>query len=212
MNAALASNDFLVSSKSQRSFAMLFAIGLTLVMLAQFTLEFKPVSKTAEKAHTMLLTWIRPSLPKPEISKPAPPSAPIVVSNRPTRILSNQTKPIVPATTISAPSNSPVVNTEKPVSFDSVVESINSTTPASENLNTKKFDSRAARLAYEDSKSDIQKMAEASNKPMSTQKLSKHERFQQAADAAVKPDCVRQGGSILSIFVIAYQAATDHCK
>lgn len=166
----------------------------------------------------MLLTWIRPSLPKPELIKPVLPPTPIVASNRPTRILSNPAKPMEPARTISVPSTSSAVNNknnqnnEKPVSFDSVVENMNSTTPNNNNLSTQKFDSRSARLAYEESKSDIQKMAEASNKPMSSQKLTKHERFQQAADAAVKPDCVRQGGSILSIFVIAYQAATDHCK
>lgn len=213
MNATFASDapaDFLTSSKAQRSFALFFATGFTLLMLAQFTLEFKSSSKAAEKVQTMLLTWIRPSLPKPETTETVTPPVVKVVSNKPTKVIPMPSKPIAQLPAITASNNIP--SSEKPVSFDSVVDSLNANAPSNDSLNHRKFDSRAARLAYEESKSDIQKMAEASNKPMSTQKLTKHERFQQAADAAVKPDCVRQGGSILSIFVIAYQAATDHCK
>lgn len=74
------------------------------------------------------------------------------------------------------------------------------------------FDSAGVRGAYEASKSDIQKMAEKNGTTLENSKPSKHDQFQQAANRAAKPDCLRQGGSILSLFVVAYQVATDHCK
>ncbi|GGX17873.1 hypothetical protein GCM10011282_24980 [Undibacterium macrobrachii] len=74
------------------------------------------------------------------------------------------------------------------------------------------FDSAGVRGAYEASKSDIQKMAEKNGTTLENSKPSKHDQFQQAANRAAKPDCLRQGASILSLFVVAYQAATDHCK
>lgn len=75
-----------------------------------------------------------------------------------------------------------------------------------------KYDSATIRQAYEASKSDIQKLAEKSGTSLEDPKASKHDRFQQAANRAAKPDCLRQGGSILSLFVVAYQVVTDHCK
>ena len=213
MNATFASDapaDFLTSSKAQRSFSLLFAISFTFIMLAQFSYRLQSPSNAIEKAQTMILTWIRPGLPKPVTTETITPPVAKVMSNKPTKVIPTPSKPIAQPPAVTASTNTP--SSEKPVSFDSVAESLNASTASNDGLSHKKFDSRAARLAYEESKSDIQKMAEASNKPMSTQKLTKHERFQQAADAVVKPDCVRQGGSILSIFVIAYQAATDHCK
>jgi hypothetical protein len=74
------------------------------------------------------------------------------------------------------------------------------------------LDSTGIRQAYEASKSEIQKMAERNGSSLEDTKLTKHDKFQQAANRAAKPDCLRQGGSILSLFVVAYQVATDHCK
>jgi hypothetical protein len=34
----------------------------------------------------------------------------------------------------------------------------------------------------------------------------------EAIAEAGKPDCLRPGGSLLSIFIIAYEAARDRCK
>ncbi len=65
------------------------------------------------------------------------------------------------------------------------------------------FDSAGVRGAYEASKSDIQKMAEKNGTTLENSKPSKHDQFQQAANRAAKPDCLRQGGSILSLFVVA---------
>lgn len=212
MNVTLAPTDFLRSSNTQRGFAMLFAIGFTLLMLAQFTLQLKHNSSNNEKSQAMVLTWIRPLLTRPEAIKPSKDQTSAIGVRKPNNIQVHQPNPNGDTNAIKPEAITAATNTEASVSFDSVVDNINANS-ARNNLNAdKKFESRAALKAYEESKSDIQKMAEASNKPLSTPKLSKHERFQEAANSAVKPDCLRQGGSILSLFVVAYQAATDHCK
>lgn len=74
------------------------------------------------------------------------------------------------------------------------------------------IDSTSIKRAYQDSKSELQKQAEKNGTPLADARLTQQEKFQQAANRAAKPDCLRQGGSILSLFVVAYQVATDHCK
>lgn len=68
--------------------------------------------------------------------------------------------------------------------------------------------------AYNDSKSDIQKMAEASAKELNTTVRTKYDKFQTAAEEAVIPDCfsANSGGTLLSIPVLAYKALADKCK
>ncbi len=74
------------------------------------------------------------------------------------------------------------------------------------------IDRTSIRRAYQDSKTELQKQAEKSGVQLADTRLTQQEKFQQAANRAAKPDCLRQGGSILSLFVVAYQVATDHCK
>lgn len=74
------------------------------------------------------------------------------------------------------------------------------------------IDSTSIQRAYQDSKTELQKQADKSGTPLADARLTQQEKFQQAANRAAKPDCLRQGGSLLSLFVVAYQVATDHCK
>ena len=70
--------------------------------------------------------------------------------------------------------------------------------------------------AYNDSKSDMQKMAEASGKELNTPIATKYDRFQTAAEQAAIPDCLSPQGSggigLFAIPVIAFAAATGKCK
>lgn len=70
--------------------------------------------------------------------------------------------------------------------------------------------------AYNDSKSEIQKMAEASGKELNTPLKTKYDRFQSAAEQAVIPDCLAPQGpggiGLLAIPVIIFEAATGKCK
>lgn len=70
--------------------------------------------------------------------------------------------------------------------------------------------------AYNDSKSDIQKMAEASGKELNSPVKTQYEKFQTAAQEAAIPDCLSPQGpgglGLLAIPVIAFSAATGKCK
>ena len=78
------------------------------------------------------------------------------------------------------------------------------------------INSKTIAQAYNDSKSDIQKMAEASAKELNTPIKTKYDRFQTAAEQAVIPDCLAPQGpggiGLFAIPVIAFQAATGKCK
>ena len=77
------------------------------------------------------------------------------------------------------------------------------------------WDSKSINKAYNDSKTEIQKMAERSGKEMNTPIKTKYEKFQTAAEQAATPDCLspQSGGlGLLSIPVIIFAAATDKCK
>ena len=218
MQAVIVPSDFLVASKNQRGFSLAIALTLTLLVIAQLSLH--PMTTPIQNRNTtsLLISWINPQSKPPEVKtvvtdttkiKPAsiPKSTSIPTNAKQTR-KETQPEAITTTTPVTTPS------TEKSISFDSVAENLNATTPPKDlsKLNGRRFDSNAIRQAYEDSKSDLEKMADASGQPLESRKLTKHERFQDAAKAATKPDCLRQGASILSIFVVAYQVATDHCK
>jgi hypothetical protein len=76
------------------------------------------------------------------------------------------------------------------------------------------INSKSIAKAYKDSKSEIQKMAEASAKELNTPGKTKYDRFQTAAEEAVIPDCfsANAGGTLLSIPVLAYKALAGKCK
>lgn len=78
------------------------------------------------------------------------------------------------------------------------------------------INSKSIAKAYNDSKSEIQKMAESSGKELNSPIKTKFDRFQTAAEQAVIPDCLapqEPGGiGLLAIPVIAFQAATGKCK
>lgn len=218
MQAVIVPSDFLVASKTQRGFSLAIALTLTLLVIAQLSLHPTTTPTQNRNTTSLLISWISPQTKLPDVktvvtetTRIKPASTP-KAANIPTKAKLTRQETQPEAITTSTPVATP--STEKNISFDSVAENLNATTPPKDlnKLNGQKFDSKAVRLAYEDSKSDLEKRADASGKPLISPRMTKHDRFQEAANAAVKPDCVRQGGSILSIFVIAYQAATDHCK
>lgn len=78
------------------------------------------------------------------------------------------------------------------------------------------IDRKAISKAYYDSKSEIQKMAEASGKELNSPVKTKYEKYQTAAAEAAIPDCLGPQGpgglGLLAIPVIAFSAATGKCK
>jgi hypothetical protein len=225
-------------TKSQRLFASIAAIMISLGFFIQFNQPFIHTAKNDQipNAKGLILTWFNKPLLKIEEAKKEP-SSKIILSKKAKDSPGNQAV----STKISAISSSSLLTAQRnqnaakePISppdntaQQTVVATIPTqalsdplgiaTTPeptlsagSAPRINGRP-NSAAIRAAYEASKSDIQKMADANNRSLLTTPESKYEKFQGAANRAAKPDCIRQGGSLLSLFVIAYQAATDHCK
>jgi hypothetical protein len=77
------------------------------------------------------------------------------------------------------------------------------------------IDSKAIRKAYQDSKSEIEKLGERSGKLINDKPLTKFDRFESAVNQAAKPECISQdtaGAGLLAIPLVAYWLVTDKCK
>jgi len=81
--------------------------------------------------------------------------------------------------------------------------------------NSLNLDKKAIISAYNESKSEIQKMAEKSGKNPDSLRLTQSERLQSALNKAGKPDCIGKetgGAGLLAMPLIAYLSLTDKCK
>lgn len=205
-------------SNGQRLFSAIMAVGISLFFLMQLHRDFLKTALPAAGpvARIMLLSFqaekAKPKIIQKDVVAITPPS--------PKRIKTTSQATAIPHTTASTIDHSTKSNAETKSTtelvnvFPETPNSTAATKPVDPMSSTARFkyDSYSVRQAYEASKSDIQKLAEKSGTSLEDPKSSKHDRFQQAANRAAKPDCLRQGGSILSLFVVAYQVATDHCK
>ena len=212
---------FLPRSGGQRLFSAVLAIAISLFFLTQLNRDFltKVLPATTLPTNVMLLSFLqKPVSPR----KPLIPLTPKTLTlARPTAIKVLDPKKIINDKDL-ATNEAPAIKTSPETRTESeliqVFPEVSGTTSAlpssSAQVGTSRFkyESASVRQAYEASKTDIQKMAEKSGITLEDPKLTKHDKFQQAANRAAKPDCLRQGGSILSLFVVAYQVATDHCK
>ena len=110
--------------------------------------------------------------------------------------------------TTSAPDTSAIT---QPISPAKAEAPARSELPASAPI---KFDLATIRAANRASKSDAQNLAERSGTYFGDEPSSKTEKLADAITKTGKEDCIgpNPGGSILSVFVIAYMAAKDKCK
>lgn len=88
---------------------------------------------------------------------------------------------------------------------------------SAEPLSSLRFDREAIAKAYKESKSEIQKMAEASGKDslMEIRPPGKSERYQASLAQGYKPDCISKstgGAGLLAIPLIGYLIASDKCN
>ncbi|MBR7799095.1 hypothetical protein [Undibacterium fentianense] len=200
-----APQEFQFSSITQHLVAAISAIAMTALFLIQLNLNF--VRPSAVTRFNMQLFNI--SLPKtiePSVAE-IPPKK--LVDNKIQKVDSG--KRIKKTETASTPPPTSHDSSNTPTPTDTTAR-LDSPFDTAGSANTFKPDGATVRDAYHASKSDIQKMAEKRGLALNDPKASKYEKFQDAATRAAKPDCLRQGGSILSLFVVAYQVATDHCK
>lgn len=106
--------------------------------------------------------------------------------------------PAASITALPSPSPSPTISTEN-----------------SDGVRLILPDSKTISRAYNDSKSEIQRMSERSGKPLNDEIPSKYEVFQAKAEAARIPSCIgpnEAGGGLLAAPVIAYKALAGKCK
>lgn len=198
-------------SSGQRLFSASLAIGISLFFLVQLHRDFLrtvlPATSTVERI--MLLSFHTKKDAPIIIQDNALNEARTVAPTSPKRIKIKSQVSTISKNNTEANAATELVNV-----FPETSSTTTATKPVDQLSGAAryKYDSASVRQAYEASKSDIQKLAEKSGSSLEDPKANKHDRFQQAANRAAKPDCLRQGGSILSLFVVAYQVATDHCK
>lgn len=209
--------SYLPRSAWQQSLSAVLAAIISIVFLALLNRDFGSTVlysvTSSSKSMLMMLLPIPPDRHKaPPEFLPTPKRYTAVIRNKPSQI--EKTKSTAAAS--AERNSSPTTLSEK-----SELELINGfpnhdnapTATATPAFDTKsRYDSKAIRQAYEASKTDLQKMAEKNGTTLGDPQLNKNDKFQRAAERAVKPDCLRQGGTILSLVVVAYQLATDHCK
>lgn len=212
-------------SPSQRLFSASIALAISLLFISQLNRDFlrKIVPENPSVSTLMILNFVRPnSTPLNEKTSVRQQSIPKRAQIKPTLVDKPHSKPVINQQKI-VENNQTEQAEEQKIERDLIAifpeqSASKSPTPNVNNQLNKSgiarygIDSAGVRQAYEASKSDIQKLAEKSGTSLEDPRLTKHDKFQQAANRAAKPDCLRQGGSILSLFVVAYQVATDHCK
>lgn len=209
--------SYLPHSPWQQSLSAILAATISLVFLALLNRDFAPTimhSVASNPKSILLILLPKPRTPSQSPPKflPSPKLTTAVIRNKPTRVAKSKdttdttTELNASPTVSSAKAETELINVF-PDSANTAATSTTSTTDA-----RFKYDSKAIRQAYEASKTDLQKMAEKNGTLLGDPQLNKHDKFQRAAERAVKPDCLRQGGTILSLVVVAYQLATDHCK
>lgn len=190
---------------TQRLTASLMAVLITLFMLLQLNHRSSNHAVreiTDEPSTLMLLSFFSEKLPK--VAAEIPSTNPTIVKRAKAAQLSYREKQTTAATDLIVPE----VTT---------ATTITNNTPAANNIlsPTLQLDAKAIRKAYNDSKSDIQKMADVSGKEMNTLTSSKYDRFQAAVNQAAKPDCIGKdtaGAGLLALPLIAFWAVTDKCK
>lgn len=187
---------------TQRFTASLLAALITFFMLEQLNHRSSSngVHEITDKPSTlMMLQFFSEKLPK--VAAKIPSTNPAISKPAKTTLLSYRQKLTTTASDLVAPEVTTPITNNTPAA--------NNTPPALQ------LDAKAIRKAYNDSKSDIQKMADVSGKEMNTLTSSKYDRFQTAVNQAAKPDCIGKdtaGAGLLAIPLIAFLVATDKCK
>lgn len=192
-----------VQNRPQRALAALLAVLICLGLLPQLNRQSggkwkRLVIDDTASVMTLQLIPVKPPIPTvPELALPKALTStkPFVGARRP-RPETNEASVVSESSTL----------TPTPVGIETT-----------EPLSSLRFDREAIARAYKESKSEIQRMAEASGKDriMETEPPSKSERYQASLERGYKPDCVSKstgGAGLLAIPLIGYLIATDKCN
>jgi hypothetical protein len=209
--ATLHQDDWFYPKKTHRIFGAIGALCLTCFFFLQFQIGLKNNLHTntyTKTAGFIDLTWVPVFIP--QVLLETPPKAKI----KPTKASKNIIQDVLVKENSPTLTNIPSIRIQSETGTE--VTSLKQTSESKSSAeSTLTFDSKSIRRAYQDSKTDIQKMAESSGKPLiKTPYTSKYDEFQSAASRAAKKDCLsaNSGGSLLSLIVIPVMAAMDKCK
>lgn len=182
------------------------ALVITALLLLPFMLP-RVALRSAIEASPFVLSF--PPLPKASSSKEVT-SVPSNSRHPSTSYRSARaSRDLVPTTAALDPASSPDAPQPHQLVLGSPGYAPAADIPASSPL---RLDSRVLREAGRTSKSEARRMAESAGTYFGDAPTSKQEKLATAVAKAGKPPCIAPGGSLLSIFVIAYKVAADECR
>jgi hypothetical protein len=192
---------------NRRIIALLLATTLTFGPL--LALHFRIPLSTAENAPERIsyLSLIQTPSTLNELTKPPSEekARPLIGSPAATKVAGSTHQSIV---------STPDISTSETADFISAAKAEAPERPELPASAPLKLDLKTIRAANRASKSDAQNLAESSGTYFGDEPSSKSEKLADAITRTAKEDCLAKnpGGSLLSVFVIAYMAAREKCK
>lgn len=199
------------AARWRRTGGAAFAAALTLLPLAALYQRNAPRPPALPQE---LVAYLSPWRPAPVAEVTPPPVSATVAPQASRKAASAGPLPrerraaaVAPATALN--SATPPDAQPPPSAQPATVAAEPAQSPASTAL---KLDAAVMRAAATASKSDARHLAEASRAYFGSDPMAQTERLGRAVAETAKPDCIGPGGSLLSVFFIAYQVARDKCK
>lgn len=192
-----------------------FAAALTLLPLAALYWRAAPQPASAAHERVAYLPQWRPAAAMDATPRPVPAARPARAARRvavpgPPRAPAADAR-LAPATPTIATITDPAATTTAAAPQLPPPAALAEPAPPAASA-ALKIDTAVMRAAAAAGKSGARRMAEASGAYFGSAPVTQTDQLGHAVAETAKPDCIRPGGSLLSIFVIAYEVARDKCK
>ncbi|MDE2277733.1 MAG: hypothetical protein KGK09_15695 [Burkholderiales bacterium] len=181
------------------------AVLLTLLPLVALLLQRGPPRAVEAAGRLFYLVILPPA------ARPAPASVPVslpVPAPVPAPTRGRRAAPALPALVTGVITATPLADTlhaETPLSPAAEPAASAASAPL-------RLDARVLRAANQAGKGPARRMAERSGAYFGDAPATQAERLARGVAETAKPDCLQPGGSLLSVFVVAYRLARDKCK
>jgi hypothetical protein len=181
--------------------ALTLAVALTAAMLAPFLLRVGRVRLAEDRIPQLVFVPFRSSTsPQPT----TPPNSAHVPRSPSATYRRSQVQALPDGASITLPPQEPAATSR------SESEVVASPVPAASA--PLQLDPEVLREAYRASKSAVRQLGESSGTYLGEPAVSREEQLARAVARTEKPDCLRPGGSLLSVFVVAYELLREQCK
>ena len=154
------------------------------------------------------------SLPPSRVDASPQPSQAPLPSGRQPRASANARGPATSRPAVAGTVPAAATRAVEPGMPDAAAEPVKDPVPEPERAASAplRLDDQVIREASRASRSEARRLADASGVHLADARPSKQERLAASVAGTGKPACLEPGGSLLSIFVIAYQAAREACR